>query len=63
MVEVEEDVDGLGGVVAGHVERADDVHLRRTLAEHRAHRGHLILLPHLPAALLAREISPQKNPA
>jgi hypothetical protein len=51
MVEVEEDVDGLGWVVACHVERADDIHLRRALAEHRAHHGHLFvplpLLPHL----------------
>jgi hypothetical protein len=43
------------------VESTDDVHLRRALAEHRAHHGHLLLplLPHLPretaaaAALLA----------
>jgi len=60
VVEVEEDVNGLGGVVAGHVESTDDVHLRRAVAEHRAHHGHLLLplLPHLPretaaAALLA----------
>lgn len=53
MGKVEEDVDGPGGVVAGHVERADDVHLRRPIAEHRAHRRHLLLpSPLLPLLFL-----------
>lgn len=57
MVEVEEDVDGLGGVVGGHMERADDVHLRHAVAEHSAHHGHLLLpiplLPHPPSEAAA----------